>query len=422
MTGAPWMRCHETALLALILRRLVLNYLSDSNLYEEFKTLIVEYRTSHAADKRVLELMVDVMGPDWTTFIASARTLASFSVLSTIECSLNIYYRRLGDVLVVASKEQQADRMGEYHDTEFPLRIVFTAVSFKLIEELSEQILPNGIRPKAFDTKPRVCETLPEQIREVFHISKAKKINSRHKQHSIVIGSFSASIQIWIRLCWLNKIPATLYMPRLQYHQTSDDSTNLVMYKLISAPVRTHVATEKLGGSFRTINSEHEGIQDEPCWKLGGYSMYHASQPGKLLGANNDDDYIKALDQSNVGDLMFVFGFVYHEYPPQTENGGVDLLALQKSICRDMIRPLGMTLESIGLSCGLNPKHKVNNQNLLSLSVAYNGITREFSLDDTFVASQRDPAARTSYRMQCKSMPFTFNHIDISTPKIEETK
>ncbi|SCO90013.1 uncharacterized protein FRV6_14141 [Fusarium oxysporum] len=176
------------------------------------------------------------------------------------------------------------------------------------------------------------------------------------------------------------------------------------MYKLTSAPVRTHVATEKLGGSFRTINSEHEGIQGEPCWKLGGYSMYHASQPGKLLGANNDDDYIKSLDQSNV------------------ENGGVDLLALQKSIRGDMIRPLGMALESIGLSCGLNPKHKVNNQNLLSLTVAYNGITREFNLDDTFVASQRDPAARTTYRMQCKSIPFTFNHIDISTPKIEETK
>lgn len=136
--------------------------------------------------------MVDVMGPD----CASARTLASFSVLSTIECSLNIYYWRLGDVLVATSKEQQADRMEEYNDAEFPLRIVFTAVSFKLIEELSEQMLPNGIRPKAFDTKPRVCETLPEQIREVFHFSKAKKINSRHKQHSIVIGSSSASMQI----------------------------------------------------------------------------------------------------------------------------------------------------------------------------------------------------------------------------------
>lgn len=119
---------------------------------------------------------------------------------------------------------------------------------------------------------------------------------------------------------------------------------------------------------------------------------------------------------------MFVFGFVYHEYPPQTENGGVDLLALQKSICGDMIRPLGTILEPVGLGLGLNPNDKVNNQNLLSLSVACNGITREFNLDDTFVARQRDPAAKTSYRMQCKSIPFTFNHIDISTPKIEETK
>ncbi|EXL55760.1 hypothetical protein FOCG_06307 [Fusarium oxysporum f. sp. radicis-lycopersici 26381] len=201
-------------------------------------------------------------------------------------------------------------------------------------------------------------------------------------------------------------------MSRLRYHQTSDDSTNQVMYKLTSAPVRNHVATEKLGGSFRTINSEHEGIQDEPCWKLGGYS--------KVLGANNDDDYIKALDQSNFGDFMFVFSFVYHEYPPQTKNGGIDLLASQKSTCGDMIRPLGM--ESVGLGCGLNPEHKVNNQNLLSLFVACNGITREFNLDDTFVASQRNPAARTTYRMQCKSIPFTFNHIDMSIPKIEETK
>ncbi|KAL7764019.1 hypothetical protein ACKLNR_005164 [Fusarium oxysporum f. sp. zingiberi] len=217
-------------------------------------------------------------------------------------------------------------------------------------------------------------------------------------------------------------MPAALCMPRLRYHQTSDDSTNLVTYKLTSAPVRTYVATEKLGGSFRTINSEHEGIQDDPCWMLGDYSMYHASQPGKFLGANNDDDYIKALEHSNVDHLMSAFGFFHHEYSPQTENGGVDLLALQKSICGDIIQPLGRTLKRVGLGLGLNPNDKVNNQNLLSLSVACNGITREFNLDDTFVARQRDPAAKTSYRMQCKSIPFTFNHIDISTPKIEETK
>ncbi|KAI7764460.1 hypothetical protein LZL87_003665 [Fusarium oxysporum] len=197
-------RCHETALLALTLRRLVLDYLRDSNLHEEFKTLTVEYRTGHAEVFKledvyiensarynsVLELIVDFMGPDWTIFIASARTLASFSVLSTMERGLNIYYRRLGDVVVATSKEQRAAGMGEYYDTEF--------------------------RPKAFDTKPRVCKTLPEQIREVFHFPKAKKINPRQKEHPIVIGSFSSSMQILITLCCLYNIPATLCMPRLR--------------------------------------------------------------------------------------------------------------------------------------------------------------------------------------------------------------
>jgi hypothetical protein len=112
-------------------------------------------------------------------------------------------------------------------------------------------------------------------------------------------------------------------MPHLRYQQTSDDSTNIVTYQLTSAPVRTYFATGQPGGSFRMISSKHEGNQDEPCWKLSGYSMYYASQPGKLLSSNNDDDYIKALEQSNIGHLMSAFGFFHHEYPPQTENGGV---------------------------------------------------------------------------------------------------
>ncbi|OBS15097.1 hypothetical protein FPOA_14108 [Fusarium poae] len=44
-------RCHETALLALILRRLVIKYLRDSKLLEEFKALVIEYRANHAQDK-----------------------------------------------------------------------------------------------------------------------------------------------------------------------------------------------------------------------------------------------------------------------------------------------------------------------------------------------------------------------------------
>ncbi|KAF5579276.1 uncharacterized protein FSUBG_13651 [Fusarium subglutinans] len=76
---------------------------SEFNLCEDFMTLIAEYRTTHAKDKHwtqvfkledvhvensaryssVLKSIIDFMGPHWTTFIASARTLASFSVLGT---------------------------------------------------------------------------------------------------------------------------------------------------------------------------------------------------------------------------------------------------------------------------------------------------------------------------------------------------
>jgi hypothetical protein len=103
----------------------LLDYLRESSLVEEFKILVVEYRAGHNEDKRwthvfkhkdvyieqsgryncILESIVDFIGPDWTTFVTSARTLASFSVLSTMECGLNIYYQRLGDVLVATNKE-----------------------------------------------------------------------------------------------------------------------------------------------------------------------------------------------------------------------------------------------------------------------------------------------------------------------------
>ncbi|RYC76776.1 hypothetical protein BFJ63_vAg20347, partial [Fusarium oxysporum f. sp. narcissi] len=108
-------RCHETALLALILRRIVVAYLRDSKLLETFKALVTEYRAEHAQDKRwtkvfkvqdiyvddsdrykhIIKSIINFIGPDWTTFIGSARTLASFSVLSTMECGLSVYYRRL---------------------------------------------------------------------------------------------------------------------------------------------------------------------------------------------------------------------------------------------------------------------------------------------------------------------------------------
>ncbi|KAF5567480.1 hypothetical protein FNAPI_649 [Fusarium napiforme] len=102
--------------------------------------------------------------------------------------------------------------------------------------------------------------------------------------------------------------------------------------QLTSAPVRAYVAAEKAGRSFRMINPKHESIQDEPCWKLGGFGMCCASQSGQLLGANNDAEYIKALEESSFAYLMFVSAFLTKSIRHKQKMGGVDLLASQKSI------------------------------------------------------------------------------------------
>ncbi|KAH7233966.1 uncharacterized protein BKA55DRAFT_598150 [Fusarium redolens] len=393
-------RCHETALLALILRRIVIAYLRDSKLLETFKALVTEYRAEHAQDKRwtkvfkvqdiyvddsdrykhIIKSIINFIGPDWTTFIGSARTLASFSVLSTMECGLSVYYRRLGDVLVATSKEQRAAGMGEYYDAEYPLRTTFTHISFKLIEKLSAEVLTKGVSESPFGAQPRAWETLPEQAREM--------------------------------LCWQYKIPITLCMPRLRYENAPDGATSMATYKLTSAPVRTYISTNESCGSFKMVDTAQKGIEDEPCWKLGGYSMYHESQPGTLLSSANDGEYIEALEQSDVGHLLSLFGFVHR----------VDLVALRSSICGGTARSAELSLEGVHSGWGLSSIGQANNLGLLSLSIASDKIARQCNLNDTVLAHQHNIAARSSYQMQCKPIPFTFDHIDISTPRHEQSK
>ncbi|RYC77194.1 hypothetical protein BFJ63_vAg19932, partial [Fusarium oxysporum f. sp. narcissi] len=339
-----------------------------------------------------------------------------------MECGLSVYYRRLGDVLVATSKEQRAAGMGEHYDAEYPLRTTFTHISFKLIEKLSAEVLTKGVSESPFGAQPRTWEALPEQAREMFHFSKANKKNPRHNGCSIIVGSFSASMQILIRLCWQYKIPITLCMPRLRYENAPDGATSMATYKLNSAPVRTYISTDESGGSFKMVDAVQEGIEDEPCWKLGGYSMYHKSQPGTLLSSANDGEYIEALEQSDVGHLLSLFGFVHREYPPETENGGVDLVALRSSICGGTAQSAELSLEGIRSGGGLNSIGQVTNLGLLSLSTASDKIASQCNLKDTVLAHQRNSAARSSYRMQCKPIPFTFDHIDISTPRHEQAK
>ena len=144
--------------------------------------LVSEYRANHAQDKpwtkvfkvqdvyvdnsnrysQIMESIVNTIGPEWTMFIGSARTLASFSVLSTMECGLTVYYRRLGDVLIATSKGQRAAGMGEYHDAEYPLCTSFTDASFKLINKLSAKTLPERDSEKPFGPEPLAYKTLLE--------------------------------------------------------------------------------------------------------------------------------------------------------------------------------------------------------------------------------------------------------------------
>ncbi|RKK08507.1 hypothetical protein BFJ66_g18464, partial [Fusarium oxysporum f. sp. cepae] len=113
-----------------------------------------------------------------------------------MDSGLTVRYRRMGDVLVATSEEQRAAGLGAYYDAEYPLRTTITHISFKLIETLSAQIMPKGAPQTDFGEWPWVCETLPEQAREMFHFSEAKKFHPRHKDCHIIVGSFSASMQI----------------------------------------------------------------------------------------------------------------------------------------------------------------------------------------------------------------------------------
>jgi hypothetical protein len=147
----------------------------------------------------------------------------------------------------------------------------------------------------------------------VFHFSKAKKANPRQKQtshcHRLFLRLYANFDQPLLGVL-PDCIPVTLCMARLLHHEPTDDSTYISTYKLTSAPVRAYVVAEKAGRSFRMINPEHESIQDEPCWKLGGFVICCASQSGQLLGANNNPEYIEALEESSFAYLMSVSAFL----------------------------------------------------------------------------------------------------------------
>ena len=444
-------RCQETAALILILRREIIGYLDDNDLTHKFRFLIENYRFRRADDKcyneiftiddicvggderydRIRKSVVEFMGSDWTTFLCFAHTIASFSVLSTTECGIPIRYRRLSDVLVETTSEQRDAGLGDYHDAEFPMRTEFTEVSFRLIDKLSTKILPRAISEVAFGESPRRCQTAAEQAREIFHFSKAIKRPGCREEYPITVGSFSASMQILLRLCWVYGIPLSMCMPRLRYDGpasacngkyavTTSNLDEPVIYKLTSATVITYIPTNENGGSFRMVDPKKAGIEDEPCWKLLGYSMYHNSQPGKFLTSPCDEEFTEALKQVDLNHIVSVFGFFHEEYPATTENPpGIDVL--YRTVCGNEGKTgMNMSLEGGSNGCGMNPNDEANTTSLVSLRDAVAKLSTKYDLQNTFITHQQGP--NTSYQMQHKPIPFTFSHIDVSTPRTEEVK
>jgi hypothetical protein len=457
-------RCQETALLVLILRQKVIDFLEEEGLDEEFDELITQYRVKHASDKdwtaifvtedvrvenaveyeAIKQAIIDRIGSKWAMFLGLARTLTSFSVLTDMEAGMPVRYRRKNDVFVETSKEHRTANMDEYHDIEFAMRKEFTAVSFDLIEEVADTVL--GEKALPFGDKPRRCSTVIEQAREIFHFSMANKINPGHKEYPIKIGSFSASTIILLFACYHFNIPIVECMPRLKYEASSraacdepvrrtdcetlkafslDDPSSetsaSIKYEVTAAPVLTFVRNEAKRG-YKAVSATDEDSKKKPAWKLGGFSMYNMKQAGDLLSSPYDREFIAALMKYDVTHRLAIFGFCHNEYPAATEDGGVNLVSLMKQVCGGSRSVENVTLESLGSCLSLDVNDQAGTASFMSLATAITSLARKHNLHDTFLAHQRDPATRSAYLMQHKSIPYTYNHIEVSTATREEAK
>ncbi|CAO1633618.1 unnamed protein product [Sympodiomycopsis kandeliae] len=441
-------RCHETAALMLFARKIINNILADNACEKEFQRLVDGYRLQHASDKTwneiftfkdvhkenasrynvIKQLIKDSIGPTWICFIRDGRSLASFSVLTNMECGLSLRYRRKGEVLVETSSKQRAVGMGDYHDVEFPIRAQFTEASFALIEEVANAIVGED-KAVPFGPRPRCCNTLIEQAREVFHFSRAYKTPRGHKQYPMVLGTFSASIIILLMGVWYYDIPITESIVRLQCSDLANANDQeqpaplpCVTYKMTEAPVLTYVKSKEEGGCFKLIDVERQGIQKEPSWTLGGFSMYSQQQSGSHLCSADDAEFVDTLQKFDVTHRCAVFGFFHNQYPSGTQNGGIDLDVVVQKVCPPSIaNRTKVSLYEFDHGLGLNGQKQSNVAGFSSLASACAQLSKRYGLEDTFIARQRVPTAKSSYLIQAKHVPFTYNHVQVSTP-LEQAK
>lgn len=152
-------------------------------------------------------------------------------------------------------------RNGEYHESSH------CVLCLSRCSSISPRRLRTQYCRAAFGRKLSirnlVFATLAEQIREVSHFSKVKKVNPRQKQHPIVIDSFSASMQILIGLCCVHNVPITLCMSRLGHLETKQISQHTSsprhLFGHMSLPRKRREASERITLNTRASKTRHVG-------------------------------------------------------------------------------------------------------------------------------------------------------------------
>jgi hypothetical protein len=457
-------RCQETAVLCMIIGSTIVNALEQRGMDDLAKDAIAKYRGEHDTNKpwqevravedvnsgkvnspaytKLMEAVHEIIGEDKAEFIGWAYTITSFSVLSNSEGGLPIKYRRKGEVCVQTTQTQRGAGMGVHYDAEFPLRSKFSIRQCDLMLDLCNQLVPDGVQPPAFGVAPEKRDTYLEQLREVFHFSRCEKINEGHPEYPITVASFSASGEILIKAAYKFGLVIVLDLPRFAYDKpggsTVDepaectdvegeaaraerenvDDTSSVTYKVRNIFTVTYIP-DRTNGSYKSVDFPPDEFKDNPVWKLGGYSMYRNGGTGSGLSSCDDAAFEATLRKTDVGHMLSIFNFFHNEFPAGVKLQ-INVLDMMKTVCGKSTNMLDRTLErSIGWT--LEADQAANPANLLEVMNASASIAREHDLFDTVFARQLNQQARSCFTATAKNITFTFNHIDISTTRFEQT-
>lgn len=457
-------RCQETAVLCMVIGRALVEGLRQRSMLDRARRSVATYRTEHLGDKAwqdvrsvedvnsgkptssaydtLVGTAEEVVGKDKAEFLGWAYTITTFSVLSNSEVGVPIRYRRKGLVLVRTTPEQRDAGRGEYYDAEFPLRSRFSKRQCDLMLDLCDQLFPDGVTPPHLGDRPQQRDTYLEQLREVLYFSRCEKINKGHPQHPITVSSFSASGEILVKAAYKYGLVIVLDLPRFAFVKPEDDigdesgfdtdiscgmkrtkrkgrdDITAVTYR-VRRKLNIIYVPDRSKGSYRSVRAVPDEFKDSPVWKLGGYSMYRDGGHGFGLSSCDDDIFEATLRKSDVCHLISVFNFCHAEFPAGVGHP-VNVSDLVKTVCGGgSTNALNRTLEySVGWS--LPADSAANPANLLEVQIVSATIARQYNLLDTVFARQLNQQGRSCFTAIAKSVPFSINHVEISTIRLEE--